>query len=130
MAKDTRPGRTRAVVERFVHPFRVTKGKRFRLKDVDPADTRGLDYGKKRAEELLAEGTAMLAERQDKLWAQDRGGVLLVFQAMDAAGNDGTIKHVMSGVNPQGCDVRSYKAQSTAELDHDVRWLCTRRPPE
>src|SRR5262249_3811189 len=81
-----------------VHPFRVTKGRHFRLHDVDPGDTRGLDWEKKNAPLILERGVARLAEMQEKLYAQDRWGVLLIFQAMDAAGKDGTIKHVMSGV--------------------------------
>src|SRR5499427_10210346 len=103
----------------FAKPFRVTDGKRFRLKDIDPADT--LDLGsedKPRAKEALANGVAVLAEEQDMLYAQDRWGLLLIFQAMDAAGKDGTIKHVMSGINPQGCQVYSFKSPSSQELDH------------
>jgi PPK2 family polyphosphate:nucleotide phosphotransferase len=129
MPKDLSFEHTR-VAERFVHPFRVTKGRHFRLKDVDPGDTRGLDIGKEKAGALLAQGTALLAELQDRLYAQDRWGVLLIFQAMDAAGKDGTIKHVMSGVNPQGCEVHSFKAPSTEDLDHDFLWRCARRLPE
>src|SRR5580765_420255 len=97
----------------FVHPFRVTDGSEFRLKDVDPGDTLG--YGsadRTRAQEALANGVEALAALQDMLYAQDRWAVLLVFQAMDAAGKDGAIKHVMSGVNPQGCQVYSFKAPS------------------
>ncbi|HVN85156.1 MAG TPA: polyphosphate kinase 2 family protein [Candidatus Binatia bacterium] len=115
----------------FAKPFRVTDGKRFRLKDIDPADT--LDFGsedKPRAKEALAMGTDLLAEEQDMLYAQDRWGVLLVFQAMDAAGKDGTIKHVMSGVNPQGCQVYSFKAPSAEDLDHDFLWRCMKCLPE
>ena len=105
--------------------YRVTKGKRFRLKDVDPDDTYGLrSEFKDEAKALLQQGVQTLAELQDKLYAQDRWAVLLVFQAMDAAGKDGTIKHVMSGVNPQGCEVASFKAPSSEELDHDFLWRC------
>jgi PPK2 family polyphosphate:nucleotide phosphotransferase len=105
--------------------YRVTKGKRFRLKDVDPDDTYGLrSEFKDEAKALLQQGVQTLAEWQDKLYAQDRWAVLLVFQAMDAAGKDGTIKHVMSGVNPQGCEVASFKAPSSEELDHDFLWRC------
>jgi PPK2 family polyphosphate:nucleotide phosphotransferase len=105
--------------------YRVTKGKRFRLKDVDPDDTYGLkNEFKDEAKALLQQGVQTLAEMQDKLYAQDRWAVLLVFQAMDAAGKDGTIKHVMSGVNPQGCEVASFKAPSSEELDHDFMWRC------
>jgi len=116
---------------RFAKPFRVTDGAGFRLKHVDPSDTLG--YGsedKPRAKEALAMGVEVLAELQDMLYAQDRWAVLLVFQAMDAAGKDGTIKHVMSGVNPQGCQVYSFKAPSAEELDHDFLWRCMRYVPE
>jgi len=105
--------------------YRITKGKGFRLKDVDPDDTAGLKSEfKDEAKLLLQEGVQTLAEMQDKLYAQDRWAVLLVFQAMDAAGKDGTIKHVMSGVNPQGCEVASFKSPSSEELDHDFLWRC------
>jgi len=118
-------------IEKFVDPYRVTKGKGFRLKDIDPGDTRKLKSGQKdEAKEVLAQGVEWLAEEQDKLYAQDRWSVLLVFQAMDAAGKDGTIKHVMSGVNPQGCQVYSFKAPSPEELDHDFLWRTTRCLPE
>ena len=111
-------------------PFRVTDGEGFRLKDVDPGNT--LDFAsedKPRAKEALAMGVAALAELQDMLYAQDRWAVLLIFQAMDAAGKDGTIKHVMSGVNPQGCEVTSFKAPSEEDLDHDYLWRCAKRLP-
>ncbi len=115
----------------FATPFRVTDGARFRLKDVDPADTRHLDSeDKPAAQEMLQEGVALLAELQDMLYAQDRWAVLLIFQAMDAAGKDGAIKHVMSGVNPQGCQVFSFKAPSSEELDHDYLWRCFKCLPE
>jgi PPK2 family polyphosphate:nucleotide phosphotransferase len=106
--------------------YRVTKGGKFRLKDVDPDDTYGLQSEVKQdSKAMLQQGVQLLAELQDKLYAQDRWAVLLVFQAMDAAGKDGTIKHVMSGVNPQGCEVASFKAPSSEELDHDFLWRCT-----
>jgi PPK2 family polyphosphate:nucleotide phosphotransferase len=105
--------------------YRVTKGKKFRLKDFDPADTYRLkNESKQEAKDLLQQGVELLAEYQDKLYAQDRWAVLLIFQAMDAAGKDGTIKHVMSGVNPQGCEVYSFKKPSDEELDHDFLWRC------
>ena len=105
--------------------YRIAKGKGFRLKDVHPADTAGLkSQFKDEAKALLQQGVQTLAEMQDKLYAQDRWSLLLVFQAMDAAGKDGTIKHVMSGVNPQGCEVASFKAPSSEELDHDFMWRC------
>jgi PPK2 family polyphosphate:nucleotide phosphotransferase len=118
-------------IEKFIDPYRVTRGKGFRLKDIDPGDTRGLKSDQKdEAKEMLARGVEWLAEEQDKLYAQDRWSVLLVFQAMDAAGKDGTIKHVMSGVNPQGCQVYSFKAPSPEELDHDFLWRCQKCLPE
>ena len=115
-------------IQKYVHPFRITKGKGFQLKDFDPGDTCGLKRGE--AAELLQRGTEWLAEEQDMLYAQDRWSLLLVFQAMDAAGKDSTIKHVMSGVNPQGCQVFSFKQPSSEELDHDFLWRYVRRLPE
>jgi PPK2 family polyphosphate:nucleotide phosphotransferase len=117
-------------IQKYVHPFRVTKGKGFQLKDFDPVDTRGLKMDKPDAAELLRRGTEWLAEEQDMLYAQNRWSLLLVFQAMDAAGKDGTIKHVMSGVNPQGCQVVSFKQPSSEDLDHDFMWRYSRRLPE
>jgi PPK2 family polyphosphate:nucleotide phosphotransferase len=115
----------------FVEPFRISKGKGFRLSDVDPGDTGHLESEDvDRAKEVLQLGVEMLADLQDMLYAQDRWSVLLVFQAMDAAGKDGTIKHVMSGVNPQGCQVYSFKQPSHEELDHDFLWRCACRLPE
>lgn len=112
-------------------PFRVTRGRKFRLDKVDPADTLGLGAeGKPRAQEALAMGTAALAELQDLLYAQDRWAVLLIVQGIDAAGKDGVIKHVMSGVNPQGCEVFSFKAPTSEELDHDFLWRCMKCLPE
>jgi PPK2 family polyphosphate:nucleotide phosphotransferase len=117
-------------IQGYVHPFRITSGKGFRLKDFDPGDTRGLKLDKGEAAELLQRGTEWLAEEQEILYAQDRWSVLLVFQAMDAAGKDGTIKHVMSGVNPQGCQVVSFKQPSTEELSHDFLWRYAKSLPE
>ncbi len=112
-------------------PFRVTDGDRFRLKDVDPDDTLHYkDKHKDDAEEALETGVEALAELQDRLYAQDRWAVLLIFQAMDAAGKDGAIKHVMSGVNPQGCQVFSFKAPTSEDLDHDYLWRCMKCLPE
>jgi PPK2 family polyphosphate:nucleotide phosphotransferase len=115
----------------LAEPFRINKGKDFRLKNVDPDDT--LDFTKEadkpRAKEVLAMGVTALAELQDKLYAQDKWAVLLVFQAMDAAGKDGAIKHVMSGVNPQGCQVNSFKSPSAEDLDHDYLWRCMKNLP-
>src|SRR6266404_9900937 len=116
---------------RFTKPFRVDDGRRFRLRDIDPGDTLQLGSADKpRAKEALAMGIEALAELQDRLYAQDRWGLLLVFQAMDAAGKDGTIKHVMSGINPQGCQVNSFKGPSPEDLDHDYLWRCMRSLPE
>jgi PPK2 family polyphosphate:nucleotide phosphotransferase len=117
-------------IQKYVHPFRITKGKGFRLKDFDPGDTCGLKLDKGDAADLLQRGVAWLAEEQDILYAQDRWSLLLVFQAMDAAGKDSTIKHVMSGVNPQGCQVFSFKQPSSEELDHDFMWRYVRHLPE
>jgi len=115
---------------KFAKPFRVTDGDKFRLKDVDPGDTLGFkSEAKPRAKEGLQIGVSALAELQDMLYAQDRWAVLLIFQAMDAAGKDGTIKHVMSGVNPQGCQVFSFKSPSAEDLDHDFLWRCIKWLP-
>ena len=102
--------------------YRIESGKGFHLKDHDPGDTAGIDADKGAAAALLAEGVDRLSTLQDKLYAQDRWGVLCIFQAMDAAGKDGAIKHVFSGVNPQGCHVTSFKAPGPVELDHDFLW--------
>jgi PPK2 family polyphosphate:nucleotide phosphotransferase len=117
-------------VSRYVEPFRVTKGKGFRLKDFNPADTLGLRMDKGEAAGLLERGSEWLANEQDILYAQNSWSVLLVFQAMDAAGKDGTIKHVMSRVNPQGCSVHSFKQPSDEELSHDFLWRYATRVPE
>src|SRR5215813_8337837 len=110
--------------------FRITNGKKFRLKEVDPGDTlRFTSEAKPRARDALARGIESLAELQDKLYAQDKWAVLLIFQAMDAAGKDGTIKHVLSGVNPQGCQVFSFKSPSAEDLDHDFLWRCMKSLP-
>ena len=117
-------------LEKYVKPFRITKGKNFRLKDFDPADTCGLKMDKGEAAKMLQRGNEWLAEEQEMLYAQDRWSVLLIFQAMDAAGKDGTIKHVMSGVNPQGCQVFSFKQPSSEDLDHDFMWRYAKSLPE
>jgi len=114
---------------KLAKPFRIDDGKKFHLKDFDSGDT-GHFRSKEHAAELLEKGIAHMAELQDKLYAQDRWGILLVFQAMDAAGKDGVIKHVMSGINPQGCQVYSFKAPSTEELNHDYLWRAMQRMPE
>jgi PPK2 family polyphosphate:nucleotide phosphotransferase len=117
-------------LHKYVDPFQITKGKGFRLKDFDPNDTRGLKMGKGEAAEFLQRGTEWLAGEQDMLYAQDRWSLLLVFQAMDAAGKDGTIKHVMSGINPQGCQVYSFKQPSREDLDHDFLWRYVKCLPD
>jgi PPK2 family polyphosphate:nucleotide phosphotransferase len=115
----------------FAKPFCVTNGGKFRLDDIDPADTLDLEgKDKARAKEALASGIEVLRELQDRLYAQDQWGLLLIFQALDAAGKDGAIKHVMSGVNPQGCEVFSFKGPSAEELDHDYLWRCMKCLPE
>lgn len=126
--------KTKKLIKRareIAEPFCITKGKDFRLKDIDPCDT--LEFTKEedkpRAKEALANGIITLAELQDKLYAQDKWALLLIFQAMDAAGKDGAIKHVMSGVNPQGCEVYSFKSPSAEDLDHDYLWRCMKCLP-
>ncbi len=126
-----KPKQVLAAAHKLSKPYRVTNGKGFRLKDVDPGDTGDFkSEDKPRLKEALQSGVAALAELQSKLYAQDRWSVLLVFQAMDAAGKDGTIKHVMSGINPQGCQVTSFKGPSSEEIDHDYLWRCQKRLPE
>jgi PPK2 family polyphosphate:nucleotide phosphotransferase len=116
---------------KFSAPYRIKDGKGFRLKDVDPGDTSDFKAeDKPRAKEALAMGVEALSELQERLYAQDRWAVLLIFQAMDAAGKDGAIRHVMSGVNPQGCQVYSFKAPSSEDLDHDYLWRCLKCLPE
>jgi PPK2 family polyphosphate:nucleotide phosphotransferase len=112
-------------------PYRISDGGKFRLKDIDPGDTGDLSSeSKPQAKEALQTGISALAKLQDMLYAQDRWGVLLIFQAMDAAGKDGAIKHVMSGINPQGCQVASFKMPSSEDLDHDYLWRCQKHLPE
>jgi PPK2 family polyphosphate:nucleotide phosphotransferase len=116
---------------RLTRPYRIDNGETFRLKDFDPGDTGSLEAeDKPRAREALQSGVEAMAELQDILYAQDRWSVLLVFQAMDAAGKDGAIKHVMSGINPQGCQVASFKSPSAQDLDHDYMWRCQKELPE
>jgi PPK2 family polyphosphate:nucleotide phosphotransferase len=119
------------IVRDLSRPFRVSKGKDFRLKNVDPNDTLGFtkEADKPHAKDALAMGVLALADLQEKLYAQDKWALLLIFQAMDAAGKDGAIKHVMSGINPQGCQVHSFKAPSSEELDHDYLWRCSKVLP-
>jgi PPK2 family polyphosphate:nucleotide phosphotransferase len=117
-------------LKKYTDPFCVTKGKGFHLKDFDPGDTLGLKMDKEEAAQLLQRGSEWLAMEQEILYAQDSWSVLLVFQAMDAAGKDGTIKHVMSRVNPQGCDVVSFKQPSMEELSHDFLWRYYTKLPQ
>jgi PPK2 family polyphosphate:nucleotide phosphotransferase len=115
----------------LAEPFRVTRGKDFRLKDVDPGDTLWLKAeDKPKAKEALVLGMEALAQLQERLYAQDKWAVLFIFQAMDAAGKDGAIKHVMSGVNPQGCQVHSFKVPTSEDLDHDYLWRCLKVLPD
>jgi PPK2 family polyphosphate:nucleotide phosphotransferase len=115
---------------KLIRRYRVEDGGKFRLKDHDPADTAGLVLDKDEARRLLGVGVESLAELQGKLYAEDRWALLVIFQAMDAAGKDSTIGHVMSGVNPQGCEVFSFKEPSPEELDHDFLWRASQRLPE
>jgi PPK2 family polyphosphate:nucleotide phosphotransferase len=121
---------SRADLARLAAPFRVDDGRTFHLADHAPDDTRGLPVTKEDAPALLAGAVSRLSDLQERLYAQDRWSVLLIFQAMDAAGKDGTIRHVLSGVNPQGCQVTSFKQPSREELDHDFLWRSWRALPE
>jgi PPK2 family polyphosphate:nucleotide phosphotransferase len=116
-------------LRKLVEPFRIEDGRKFRLKDIDPDEDgpKGLEA---EAETLLADGIARLSELQARLYAQNEWSVLLIFQAMDAAGKDGTIKHVMTGIDPAGVEVVSFKQPSAEELDHDFLWRCLKRLPE
>jgi len=117
-------------IQKYVDPFRIIKGKNFKLRDYDPGDTLGMKLEKGDAAELLRRGTDWLAQEQQVLYAQDRWSLLLIFQAMDAAGKDGAIRHVMSGVNPQGCQVFSFKQPSAEDLAHDFMWRYSKNLPE
>jgi PPK2 family polyphosphate:nucleotide phosphotransferase len=118
-------------IRKIVKPYRITDGKEFKLKNIDPDDTGDFDKDdKERFKMALDEGIIMLRELQEKLYADNRWGVLLIFQAMDAAGKDGAIKHVFSGINPQGCQVTSFKSPSSEDLDHDFMWRCMKNLPE
>jgi PPK2 family polyphosphate:nucleotide phosphotransferase len=114
---------------RLISPYCIADGSKFRIKDFDPEDTGGMK-SKEEAQELLENGVKSLSKLQEMLYAQGHWGMLLIFQAMDAAGKDGAIKHVMSGVNPQGCDVFSFKSPSSEELDHDYLWRSHKNIPE
>jgi polyphosphate kinase 2 (PPK2 family) len=112
----------------FCEPYRITKGKKFRLKDIDPADTWHLNSkDKPRAKEVLALGVEAPAALQEMLYADDKWAVLLIFQAMDSAGKDAAVKHVLSGMNPQGCEVYSFKSPTSEDVDHDYLWRCMKR---
>lgn len=118
-------------LSKFIKPYKITDGKGFKLKSIDPGDTGDFDKDDKdRIKVALEEGIQILSEMQDKLYADDKWAVLLIFQAMDAAGKDGAIKHVFSGINPQGCQVTSFKSPSSEELDHDYLWRCMKHLPE
>ena len=114
---------------RLAAPYRVTDGEKFRLKDYDPADTNGV-RSKRHAQTILNRRVGLLSHMQEKLYAQDRWALLVILQALDAAGKDGVIKHVMSGVNPQGCSVSAFKAPSNEELSHDYLWRSHKTVPE
>jgi PPK2 family polyphosphate:nucleotide phosphotransferase len=118
-------------IRKLISPYRVNDGKDFKLKNIDPDDTGDFDKSdKERFKAALDEGIQVLRELQEKLYADNKWGVLLIFQAMDAAGKDGAIKHVFSGINPQGCQVYSFKSPSSEELDHDFMWRCLKNLPE
>jgi PPK2 family polyphosphate:nucleotide phosphotransferase len=118
-------------IRKIIKPYRITSGKNFRLKDFDPEDTGDFDKNDKEKFKIaLDDGINVLREMQEKLYADNRYGILLIFQAMDAAGKDGAIKHVFSGINPQGCQVTSFKSPSSEDLDHDFMWRCMKNIPE
>ena len=116
-------------IAQFAQKYCITQGHKFHLKDIDPGDTAKIK-DEDQARELLAAGIKKISDLQGRLYADDRWSLLLIFQAMDAAGKDGTIKHVMSGVNPQGCQVTSFKSPSSRELDHDYLWRSNLALPE
>jgi PPK2 family polyphosphate:nucleotide phosphotransferase len=115
-------------LDKIIKSIHVDKRKKFRVADHDPSATFGI--GKDAAAELLADGTALLAGLHERLWVHDRWAVLVILQGMDTAGKDGVVKHVMSGLNPQGCEVHSFKAPTPEELDHDFLWRSARKVPE
>jgi PPK2 family polyphosphate:nucleotide phosphotransferase len=116
-------------LQKLIKRFRVEGARGFALPDIDPADTCGIDIGKDAAKDLLADGLRHLTDMQAKLYAQDRWALLIVLQGMDAAGKDGVVKHVMSGLNPQGCEVHAFRAPTTEELEHDFLWRAGKRLP-
>jgi PPK2 family polyphosphate:nucleotide phosphotransferase len=117
-------------IEALARRYRIDNPEKFRLSDIDPGDTAGLAIDKDEAKQMLGDSIESLSKLQEMLYAQDRWAVLAIFQAMDAAGKDGVIKHVMSGINPQGCQVYSFKAPTSHELDHDFMWRTTIATPE
>lgn len=118
-------------IRKIIKPYRISNGKDFKLKDIDPEDTGEFDKNdKEKLKIALDDGINVLRELQEKLYADNRWGILLIFQAMDAAGKDGAIKHVFSGINPQGCQVTSFKSPSSEDLDHDFMWRCMKNLPE
>ncbi len=125
---DGMANRTPTALTRLARPYKITRAQGFALDRFDPGDTRG-QHLKDQADALLSQSIEVMADLQERLYAQDRWSVLLVFQAMDAAGKDGIIKHVMSGLNPQGCEVHSFKAPSSEELDHDFLWRTSKSLP-
>lgn len=116
--------------DKLVKRYRITRPANFKLSDFDPADTGGLGIGKDEAKKIIAEHSRRLARLQEKLYAEDKWAVLMILQGMDAAGKDGIVEHVLYGVNPLGCDVHSFKAPNSEELDHDFLWRVARRLPE
>src|SRR5215813_9620757 len=117
-------------LHKIIKRYRVDKPKKFQLVDHHPGDTGGASLDKDSVKPLLEEGVKRLRDLQERLYAQDRWALLVVFQGMDAAGKDSTVKHVMSGVNPQGCEVHSFKQPNAEELDHDFMWRCLCRLPQ
>src|SRR6266851_281890 len=114
---------------KLIKRFRIDKANGFRLADFDPADTCGMDIGKSAAKDMIADGLRHLTAMQEKLYAQNRWALLIVLQGMDAAGKDGVVKHVMSGLNPQGCEVHAFRAPTAEELEHDFLWRANKRLP-
>jgi PPK2 family polyphosphate:nucleotide phosphotransferase len=117
-------------LSKILKRFRIEKGGKFRLSQIDPGDTCGLDLDKDDVKRMMADNIKRLSKLQELLYADNRRALLAIFQAMDAAGKDGVIEHVMSGINPQGCEVHPFKAPSAEELDHDFLWRSARRLPE
>src|SRR4030088_3540922 len=117
-------------LKKIIKQTRIDRPEKFRLADCDPADTHGVDVDKEMARVYLVEEIERLADLQERLYAEGRWAVLVILQGMDTAGKDGVIKHVMSGINPLGCEVHSFKAPSAEELNHDFLWRCAKNLPE